>query len=153
MRKLNAISASASGFLVCGLMLLLVVEIIGRKLNHPIPGATEIAGMALVAVVFLGLAHCEELRGHIRVEFLISRFSPRSRRVVELFGYFIGFVVYTLLTWQTGVEAAISWDIHETIPTLLQLPVYPAKTIVPIGCALIDIQIIINAFKWIRIRS
>jgi len=150
MKKVNAIFAAASGLLVCSLMILLSAEILGRKVGHPIPGATEFAAFALVGIIFLGLSHCEEVGGHVRVEFLIARLSPRLRLAAELFIYSVGFLLYALMTWQTAIDAASSWSVRETVPGLMTLPVYPAKTLVPLGCGLISIQIVINAVGLIR---
>lgn len=153
MKKVNAICAVASGLLVCSLMLLLSAEILGRKVGHPIPGATEFAAFALVGIIFLGLSHCEEVRGHVRVEFLIARFSPRLRLAAELFIHTVGFLLYALMAWQTAIDAASSWSVLETVPGLMTLPVYPAKTLVPLGCGLISIQIVINTVGLIRNRN
>ena len=150
MKKVNAICAVASGLLVCSLMLLLSAEILGRKIGHPIPGTTEFAAFALVGIIFLGLSHCEEVGGHVRVEFLILRFPTRLRLAAELFVYFMGFLLYVLMTWQTALDAISSWSVLETVPGLMTLPVYPAKTLVPLGCGLISIQILINALGLIR---
>ena len=145
MKKINAFCAAFSGVLVCCLMVLLSGEILGRKLGYPIPGTIEFAAFALVGIIFLGLSHCEELGGHVRVEFLLTRFSPKLRKAAEMFIYLLGFCIYGLMTWQTGVDAVSSWSVRETVPGLMTLPVYPAKTVVPLGCALICIQIIVNA--------
>ena len=150
MKKINIICSVFSGLLVCCLMLLLSAEILGRKLGYPIPGTTEFAAFGLVGIIFLGLSHCEQEGGHVRVEFLLTRLPPELKKTVELFIYLLGFCIYGLMTWQTAMDAASSWSIRETVPGLMTLPVYPAKTVVPVGCGLICIQIAVNAFALMR---
>lgn len=148
MRRLNAFSAILGGLLVFCIMILLSAEIIGRKIGHPIPGTIEIAGFALAGIVFLGLSRCEEVHEHVNVEFLLVRYPSALRRWVEIFICLLGFVMYGLMTWQSTLEAISSWSTFEVVPGLIPLPVYPAKTIVSIGCAMICVQLLINAWKW-----
>ena len=150
MKKINAICAAFSGVLVCCLMVLLSGEILGRNLGYPIPGTIEFASFGLVGIIFLGLSHCEELKGHVRVEFLLARLSPMRLKAAEMFIHLLGFCIYGLMTWQTGLDAISSWSVRETVPGLMTLPVYPAKTIIPLGCALICIQIVVNAIGIIK---
>lgn len=150
MQQINVFCSAVSGFMVCCIVLMLSAEVVFRKLGYPIQGVTEFAGFALVGIIFLGLSPCEEVRGHIRVDFLITRFTHGFRKGLELALYLTGFCLYALMTWHTGVEAVISWSILETVPGLFEVPVYPAKTIVPIGCGLICVQIMLNAASWIR---
>ena len=149
MKRLNAFSAIIGGLLVFCIMILLSAEIIGRKMGCPIPGTIEIAGFALAGIVFLGLSKCEEVHEHVRVEFLLVRYPPALRRWAEIFINLLGIFVYGIMTWQTTVEAISSWATLEVVPGLIPLPVYPAKTIVSIGCAMISVQLIINAWKWV----
>lgn len=150
MRQVNSFSGKLSGLLVCGMMLLISADILGRRIGHPIPGAVELAGFALAWVIFLGLAPCEENHGHIRVEFLITRLSGTFRDAMELFTYGVGFFIYAIMTWQTAIDALASWKIREAIPGMFLMPVYPAKTLVPIGCALISIQLAINSMEYAK---
>lgn len=147
MHRLNAFSSIISGLLVFCIMILLSAEIVCRKLGQPIPGTIEIAGFALAGIVFLGLSRCEEVHEHVRVEFLVVRYPPAIRRWAEIFIHLLGFIIYGIMTWQTGLEAISSWKTLEVVPGLVPLPVYPAKTIVSIGCAMISIQLLVNAWK------
>jgi TRAP-type C4-dicarboxylate transport system permease small subunit len=153
MKRVNALFSVVSGLLVCSLMVLLSAEILGRKVGHPVPGATEFAGFALVGIIFLGLSHCEEKGGHVRVEFLLTRLPHRLRQVTELFVYFLGFCVYALMAWQTAIDAISSWSVLETVPGVMDLPVYPAKTVIPFGCSMICVQIVINSVALMTHRK
>jgi len=150
MNQVNSYSAKISGLLVCAMMLLISADIIGRKIGHPVPGTTEIAGFALAWVIFLGLAPCEQSHGHIRVEFLITRLSGTLRNAMELVIYGMGFFIYAIMTWQTAIDALASWKIREAIPGMFLVPVYPAKTMVPIGCAFISVQLLLNTLDYIQ---
>lgn len=153
MKKINAFFAEVSGILVCIIMVAFAGEIVGRAMGYPIPGSTELSVFCMVAIIFFGLSICEEQRGHVRVEFLIARFPPKLRYASELIVYFLGFCIYALLAWYSGIGAISSWSVFETVPGLVEMPVYPSKTAIPIGCGLMCIQIIFNAIILTKNRA
>ena len=65
-----------SAMLILFLMLLAVVQVVGRKFfNFPIPGYVDWVEMAMAIFCFLSIAYTQKLGGHVRMEFFIGRFS------------------------------------------------------------------------------
>ena len=74
------VSALESGFnlisagIIIFLMLLVVIEVVGRYLfNHPIQGHYEIVVAFMAPLVFFGFAYTQRVGGNIRMELFISR--------------------------------------------------------------------------------
>ena len=72
--RINHFFAEMSGWLLSAIMFLLIIDFVSRGIYHPIQGVGELAVFVLVAVVYLGIPHTEEVRGHVRVTAIISRF-------------------------------------------------------------------------------
>ena len=72
--------AESSGWLVSIIMILLVVDFVSRGLSKPIQGVSEMAVFVMVAVVYLGLGHCEQEKGHVRVEMFITKVRLLCRK-------------------------------------------------------------------------
>ena len=55
--RISSYSASISGFILLGLMILVIADVCGRYfLKSPVPGTLEISQMLLAAVVFFSIA-------------------------------------------------------------------------------------------------
>ena len=144
MKRINSIAAVTGAFLVFLMTLLIAANIIGRKLGYPLPGAVNLAGFMLAAVTFLGLSHCEEVGGHVRVEVVLHRLTPKNRRLLLLFNLLVALFIYGFMAWGSGIDTIEAWRLLQMIPGAVSLPVYPSKTIVTIGCGLMCIQLALN---------
>ena len=78
--------------------------------------------------------------GHVVMDVLVSRFTDRTRRILNIFCYSLFVVVVGVLAWQTGVFAWRSVQVGETTSTILDMPVYPVKVGVFFGVALLWLE-------------
>ena len=95
-----------SGALLIGLMVLTVVNILGRWLfATPLPGTVELTEIGMVAIVFTGLAYAQVREDHIRVDLLYEQLGTRGRRVLGLFAALVSFATVAVVTWRLWVYA------------------------------------------------
>ena len=87
------------------MMLMVTVDVGGRYLfNRPLTGTMDFIEMAMVIVVFLGLAQCNLVKGNIRVDVIYSRLPERLRWVLDRFGTLASIFIFALVTWQLTVR-------------------------------------------------
>ena len=68
----------AAGLVIFAIMLLAVTQIVGRKLfNAPLPGFIDWVEQSMAVFAFLGVAYCQRVGGHIRMDILIGRLAER----------------------------------------------------------------------------
>jgi len=65
------------------LMLLTVVDVVGRKFDFPIRGGVEMAEILLAMLIFAGLPLVSEARQHIVIDTLASFMSRTVKRVLD----------------------------------------------------------------------
>jgi TRAP-type C4-dicarboxylate transport system permease small subunit len=107
------------------LMLLLVnANVVLRPLGLPIWGTYEIVGLMGSVVLSFALVQATYKRGHMAVEILINRFSPRVRSILSVFNSLAGFVIMSLVAWQSARFATRVVRTGEVSATL-KLPFYP----------------------------
>jgi len=142
--KFNHFFAEMSGWLLSAIMFLLIIDFVSRGMYRPIQGVGELAVFVLVAVVYLGIPHTEEVRGHVRVTAITSRLPERIQKILDFIIYLvatvtIAFVVYAVT--QNAVKAFIN---QEAVAGTVPLPVWPVKFVIVIGCVFYFIQMISN---------
>jgi TRAP-type C4-dicarboxylate transport system permease small subunit len=125
--------------------------VIGRFLfNRPIHGVTEITEFFMVSLLYFTLPYTQALKAHINVEIFTLHYSPRNRLVSGVLTYFLGLFVFALITWQGIKSAADAWKIQEVTFGLLELPLFPAKILVPIGSFFLCSRFVLDIVEGLR---
>jgi TRAP-type C4-dicarboxylate transport system permease small subunit len=144
---------AATGTLaIFALMGLVVADVVGRNfLDHPITGVAEIAGRAVVAIVFLQLP-AAALSGRLTRSDLLSRLlAPRapglSRRIDALFGL-VGAAAFAAIAWATWPEALTAARTGEFfgVQGVFTVPTLPFWIVSLIGAAMTAAAYVIRAF-------
>ena len=124
--------AIASGTFVVLTTLLILTEIVGRRLfNWSTLIEDEYSGYLTVAIGFFGLAYTLKTEGHVRVNVLISRLSPGKSKRLDGFCSLIAcaFISYFAwcsfeLVWTSLSNLTISPTPTETPIFIPQLPIF-----------------------------
>ena len=150
LRLWDGVLAGARNLASLGLVLMVassVVDITARYLlNAPIGGLIlVITDLLFPLVVFFSLAYVARIGGHVHVEFLLRRLSPkRQRRMQTLFALvaaiFWAFVMYTAAdrSWEAIVKN------YRPI-AVFGIPIYLSFGIVAIGSFLALIEALVCA--------
>lgn len=140
----------AGGILLLGMMLLVTGDVIRRLVfKSPIHGTTELVEFMMVGLLYFTIANTQALKAHIYIELITERLSPRARLLCEVIGYFLGLIVFSLITWQ-GVKSSIySWKINEITFGVIKFPLFPSKIIIPIGSFILCLRYILDIIDGI----
>lgn len=146
LRLIDRISEWASylaAFLVLCLIFTMCLEVVSRYVfNAPTSWAFEIAYMGLGAIFVFSIGEALRTEVHVRVDFLYSRFSERTRAIVNAAGFAllllpgcwwisVSLLRYAFHTYQAGMTTAQSaWN-----PV-----VWPFRFAIAIGFTLFTIQ-------------
>lgn len=123
-------------------MLLGFADVVGTKFfGWPVPGTLEITESTMVLIVFGALAFTQTQRGHIRVEIFYTNRSPRVKAFMDAVTHFVAIVFFALLVWQGFDEAVYSFEINEATFGAIRFPLFPARLLLVIGCALLLVQL------------
>lgn len=106
------------------MMLLTFFDVIGRAFNHPIVGTVEVTELLMGLLIFLGVGLTTFLRGHIRVDILITYLSPRAQAVLDSVTMAISTVFAALMCWQLWLKAADTVAMGD-VTQIWAVPVWP----------------------------
>jgi len=140
-RKVSYGACFVGMFLAIPLMLLTVGDVTGRSFfNKPIPGTFELSEYMLAGIVLLGAAYTQQVKGHVRVDFLTGRCFPRTRSVLQAVTTLAGLLIIAIMVWQGYLEG-----IHEkTVSDQLRVPQWPFKLLVAVGGLLLWLELLLD---------
>jgi len=129
--------------MVIPLMLLTFADVMLRGFfNKPIPGTFEISQYMLAFFILLGAAYTQQVRGHVGVNFITSRLSPRLQAVCEIVTTLLSLFIIAILVWQGWVEGIA----EKAVSDQLRIPQYPFKVLVAVGAFLLWLELLIDLF-------
>ncbi len=124
------------------MMLLTVADVFLRAvLNKPIIGTTEITEQMMVVVVFLGFGWCALQGRHIRVDLFVSRYPPRTRRVVDLAMHGVGLILVATMGWRTLMTTLTVQQLGLTC-AYIGLPKYPFYALAVLGWVVLFVAMV-----------
>ena len=96
----------------------------------------------LFALIFLfGAGYTLKHNGHVRIDILHGRFSPRTQAWIDLVGGLVALLpLCGLMVWMGWTDFAASWAVNETSPDAGGLLRWPIKLAIPLGFALLALQ-------------
>lgn len=145
-RRLNL----AGGILILAVMLLSVANILGRKLfNLPVPGFIDWLVQTVPLIAFLGIAYCQRLGGHIRMDLVVGMLGRRALWLFELLSVALIAALTVLLIYGSWnhAERAISLG-DSTID--INLPTWPVKLAVPVMLAFLLARLVLQIWGYWR---
>lgn len=144
----NEWTGKTVAWLVLLLAVLITVAVIFRYVfNSPIVWDMDVTIQIAGVLAILTGGYTLLYKGHIAVDTLVERLTPRTRVIVSLFTSFITLCVIGGLLWSTVGLAIDSLMINESFTSFIAPPIYPFKIIMAIGIALLLLQ---GIAKFIR---
>ena len=133
------------GTLVAMMVLTCADVFLRMVFRRSIVGTLEIeSNYLMVAIVFLPLALGMIARqGHIRLDFVISRFPLRLRLLFEMIGLILSLSVYVLITWYGAAGGIHAWKTGDTMVNI-SLPTWPGRALVAVGGGVLCLQLMIK---------
>jgi len=127
LKRTSELIAKGFNWLACAaifaIMVLTCVDVIGRSFWHPIFGAYDLVCMFAVVAFAFALANTQVLKGHIGVDFLVSKLSPRKQGLIEAVVYLLSIGIFVLFAWRCAVLAR-SLQISGEVSMTMELPYY-----------------------------
>jgi len=144
---LNLVAAAA----IFGLMCLGVTQVLGRKFfDFPVPGYIDVAEQSIAIFAFLGIAYCQKLGGHIRMELILGRLRGRPLWVCEALSVLAAMLLIAVLIYYGWGHFLRAYQIGDTTIDA-ELPVWPSKLLVPIAFTLLELRLALQLWRFIRL--
>jgi TRAP-type mannitol/chloroaromatic compound transport system permease small subunit len=158
--RLSSMIGHALSWVTLALIALGVINVVGRYVGAQLGmqlssnALLEAQTQAFDVILLLGAAYLLKRDGHIRVDILHSRLSPRVRAWIDIIATVLLLVPFcALVIWFSLEYVGRSWSQLEVSPNPGGLPLYPIKTLIPLAFALLVLQGFSELIKRIAILT
>ncbi len=150
--RTNELLGKAISYLIVVLIGVIFYEIFVRYLfNSPTIWAHEISQMIYGVYVILLGGYLQQRGGHVNVDILYHRFTPRTRAIIDLFTWLLFFCFSGVLLVKGWEMAWDSFLYRETDSTAFAPPIYPLKMMIPLGALLLLLQGLVRYIADLRL--
>ena len=151
--KLESLLNLLAGLITLAVMFIAVANIVGRYFGYPVPGYIDYMEQAVPAIAILGIAYCQRLGGHIRMDIVIGTLKGKALWIAEFLGVLLMLLITAILIYG-------SWDHAYRAITLgdstmdINLPTWPTKILFPILFCILSIRLALHVLAYLKaIRS
>ncbi len=136
---------------ILSLMFIGVIQIVARSaFDAPIWGYIDMIELSMAIFAFMGIAYCQRLGGHVRMELLLSQLSGRKQFVLELFGTLVALFLISVLI-RYGFEHTLrSYDSGDSTIDA-EFLVWPSKAVVPLAFSVLWLRLFVNSLGFLRL--
>ncbi|MBM3572026.1 MAG: TRAP transporter small permease [Alphaproteobacteria bacterium] len=141
----------AAGWVLMALMLYTVADVVLRYgFNQPFRGSLEITEFAMSVIVFLGIAYCGWLGGHVAVDIFERPLDDPRLRFVPVVLTLTSAALFAAIAWLSAVEAFATM---QRISNMMRWPHWPFQLTVAFGSAMYAAVLLIQTVRMLRPRS
>lgn len=143
----NLIAALA----IFALMLLGMWQVVGRQLlKMPMHGYIDYVELSMATFAFMGIAYCQRVNGHVRMDIVVRAARGRTRWIMEFFGTAVGLVVISVLIWYGWTHFMRSYQLGDSTIDV-ELPIWPSKLLVPVSFGLLWLRLVLELVGYARL--
>ncbi|MBN1189156.1 MAG: TRAP transporter small permease [Dehalococcoidales bacterium] len=158
LNRIDAALAKANRFMVYvaaiglfGMMGITVIDVVGRYIfDRPLMGAYELVGYLMAIAGPWAIGYTQIQKGHIRVDFILKRFSTKGQAVITSFAYLVGIVAFSVLCWRMIVLAQYYFSLkHGNTTDTMGIPIAPFIIVVAIGLGMLALVLLFDLIHTI----
>ncbi|WP_417513982.1 TRAP transporter small permease subunit [Minwuia sp.] len=165
--RIETVFNLVAAFSIFGLMFLGVAQVLGRILIwingglvaefgidpglwFSIPGYIDVMEQAIAIFAFLGIAYCQRMGGHVRMDLALRGLSPRMLWIAEFLAILFSLFVVAVLVYYSFTHFQRSYDSGDSTIDV-QLPVWPSKLLVTVAFSLLWLRLLLQLVGFARL--
>ena len=137
------------GTALTAMMLLTVVDVVGRFFKHPVFGSVELVGFLAVIVAAAALPHTYKMNAHVGVEIFVRLLPPKARLWMDVFTRTLTLGLFAVVAWQMFVYAA---ELKETgeVSMNLEFPIHYIVYLLALALSVFSITIVQSIYGTLK---
>lgn len=136
-------------FALVSMMLVTCADVIFRAFGHPVVWAVDMTQFFAVIVLACALPVTQVERGHVGVDLLVLRMTPRNQALMDSLTSFVSMVLFAIVSWQMwsyARELSLKGEVSMTV----QIPKAPFIYLISVCFGLLCLVLLSDLFQNIR---
>lgn len=117
--RLINLSATIGALALIVVVVVILIDVIGRAMGSPLYGSQDIITMAMVVLVFGAMALCDRSGGHIAVDLFEGYYPSAMNRAIDVISALLGSVIFLALAWAVWESSKLSLMLNLSTNLLL----------------------------------
>jgi TRAP-type C4-dicarboxylate transport system permease small subunit len=135
---------------IFGLMFLGMAQVLGRRLfDAPMTGYIDFVELSIATFAFLGVAYCQRVGGHVRMDMFVRMAKGRFHWALETFGTVIALFIIAVLIWFGFDHFLRAYQLGDSTIDA-EIPVWPSKLVVPVAFAVLWLRLLLQLAGYAR---
>jgi len=150
--SVSTIGAYVSGIILIAMALVVVIDVIGRKIGMPLKGNLDIGEIMMIGTAFFAMAFTQHKKGFVRVDLLTSRLPKRVQAGIDVFVWTISFGIYALITYAVTARVLdiLTSSNPPPVSLLLEIPLVFLFIVLIIGCVWLCLEFLIDIIRSVQ---
>jgi len=141
----GAIPATFAGVMLASIMMVTVVDVVGRyALKRPLPGASEIIEILMALLVYIGLPVVSQRNAHVAVDLFGSVTPPRLVPIRDFAIRLLCAALLGVISWRLWLYAGL---LTRDVTEYLKLPQAPIVHFLSVFAAVAALVELYRAFR------
>jgi TRAP-type C4-dicarboxylate transport system permease small subunit len=132
-----------AGWSLVGMMGLTCADIVLRMFRRPILGTYEIVGFLGAVVAGFAMAQTTIERGHVAVQIVVTKFSPRVQETIFLITHFLSLLLFAVLAYEC-VRYGNDFRVSGEVSMVIKLPFYYVVYGIALSAAIVCLVLIVD---------
>jgi TRAP-type C4-dicarboxylate transport system permease small subunit len=153
LERLETVLTLLSALILFGLMFYVTAEVLMRYLfNHPLSGHLELTQLLIAPAVFLALSWVQARRGHVGLDLLHARLSPRGRAAADCLTLSLALATFLVITWFSAESTWTAWEVEDVTPTA-SITTWWSRAAVTVGSALLCVRLLMQVVENVGVAA
>lgn len=151
---LSSTMGAVAGILVILAIFPTVLDVASRYVTgRSLRGVVEYSEVILIVIVYFAMGAAFRNGSHISTPIFLNLLPPGLARALDFIGCAILAIVLATAIYLTALLAINSYAIGEFRFGLTQVPIWPAKIAIPIGLAVMFLEVVLRALDLMTGRA
>ena len=137
-----------AGIALTAMFFITLAEVTMRSVSQSIPGTLELISLLGGAVVGLAIPRTSQMNGHVSVDFVLNKMSPRWQNITTGFTRFLAMLFFIFVAWSL-LSMGLDYRAAKEVSPSMKLPLYPVFAFFGAAFLIQAFQFLLDVLKTI----